>query len=237
MCLTARPACRRTVSAVRVTPLRTMKTSPDLMPTGETVRLLFGGFWRLPIWTVSIFLHNLHNYKMHKINFSHLLHFFAFAWYFYAELDPTRVCKGKGAVTLRATLVHIDDEESSSKEPPVNAAKSELKRKKVWCFQRVSALNISQKQYGARLIVVYYNNGLYEMFVVADNVGLKCFWSENISDYKNDSSIRLIFSINDNSWCCGIDILAIDALQAKLAIKSLFKWFGVKLACSTCLPK
>ncbi|XP_057197243.1 sorbin and SH3 domain-containing protein 1 isoform X1 [Triplophysa rosa] len=39
------------------------------------------------------------------------------------ELDPTRVCKGKGAVTLRATLVHIDDEESSSKEPPESSAK------------------------------------------------------------------------------------------------------------------
>ncbi|KAF7219838.1 transcript variant X5 [Nothobranchius furzeri] len=27
------------------------------------------------------------------------------------DLDPSRVCKGKGVVTLRATLVHIDDEE------------------------------------------------------------------------------------------------------------------------------
>ncbi|XP_072293670.1 sorbin and SH3 domain-containing protein 1 isoform X6 [Eucyclogobius newberryi] len=27
-----------------------------------------------------------------------------------ADLDPSRVCKGKGVVTLRATLVHIDDE-------------------------------------------------------------------------------------------------------------------------------
>ncbi|XP_055026400.2 sorbin and SH3 domain-containing protein 1 isoform X8 [Misgurnus anguillicaudatus] len=68
----AHPACRRTVSAVRVTPLRTMKSSPDLMPT---------------------------------------------------ELDPTRVCMGKGAVMLRATLVHIDDEENTSKEPPENPAK------------------------------------------------------------------------------------------------------------------
>ncbi|XP_055018570.1 LOW QUALITY PROTEIN: sorbin and SH3 domain-containing protein 1 [Boleophthalmus pectinirostris] len=29
-----------------------------------------------------------------------------------SELDPSRVCKGKGVVTLRATLVHIDDEAS-----------------------------------------------------------------------------------------------------------------------------
>ncbi|KAG1950945.1 sorbin and SH3 domain-containing protein [Pimephales promelas] len=69
----AHPTCRRTVSAVRVTPLRIMKSSPDLMPT---------------------------------------------------ELDPTRVCKGKGAVTLRATLVHIDDEEGSGQEISVNPAKS-----------------------------------------------------------------------------------------------------------------
>uniref|UniRef100_A0A1A8FCI9 Sorbin and SH3 domain containing 1 n=1 Tax=Nothobranchius korthausae TaxID=1143690 RepID=A0A1A8FCI9_9TELE len=27
------------------------------------------------------------------------------------DLDPSRVCKGKGVVTLRATLIHIDDEE------------------------------------------------------------------------------------------------------------------------------
>lgn len=81
----------------------------------------------------------------------------------HAELDPTRVCKGKGAVTLRATLVHIDDDESSSKEPPENSAKSELK----------SALNIYfTKQYGARLIVVYYYNGVYDTFLTAD-VGVK----------------------------------------------------------------
>uniref|UniRef100_A0A1A7YNG1 Sorbin and SH3 domain containing 1 n=1 Tax=Iconisemion striatum TaxID=60296 RepID=A0A1A7YNG1_9TELE len=30
------------------------------------------------------------------------------------DLDPSRVCKGKGVVTLRATLVHIDDEEEPS---------------------------------------------------------------------------------------------------------------------------
>uniref|UniRef100_A0A8C1P5H3 Sorbin and SH3 domain containing 1 n=1 Tax=Cyprinus carpio TaxID=7962 RepID=A0A8C1P5H3_CYPCA len=40
------------------------------------------------------------------------------------ELDPTRVCKGKGAVTLRATLVHIDDEDGTSQELSKNAAKS-----------------------------------------------------------------------------------------------------------------
>ncbi|XP_067277806.1 sorbin and SH3 domain-containing protein 1 isoform X2 [Pseudorasbora parva] len=68
-----RPPCRRTVSAVRVTPLRIMKSSPDLMPT---------------------------------------------------ELDPTRVCKGKGAVTLRATLVHIDDEDGTGQELSMNSAKS-----------------------------------------------------------------------------------------------------------------
>uniref|UniRef100_A0A3Q1F5I9 Sorbin and SH3 domain-containing protein 1-like n=1 Tax=Acanthochromis polyacanthus TaxID=80966 RepID=A0A3Q1F5I9_9TELE len=36
-----------------------------------------------------------------------------------ADLDPNRVCKGKGVVTLRATLVHIDDEGCISKEPNV----------------------------------------------------------------------------------------------------------------------
>nr|XP_020454505.1 sorbin and SH3 domain-containing protein 1-like isoform X2 [Monopterus albus] len=36
-----------------------------------------------------------------------------------AELDPRRVCKGKGVVTLRATLVHIDDEGCVSEEPNV----------------------------------------------------------------------------------------------------------------------
>uniref|UniRef100_A0AAY4E468 Sorbin and SH3 domain containing 1 n=1 Tax=Denticeps clupeoides TaxID=299321 RepID=A0AAY4E468_9TELE len=41
------------------------------------------------------------------------------------ELDPTRVCKGKGAVTLRATLVHIDDEDCISQEPAGDTAKGE----------------------------------------------------------------------------------------------------------------
>ncbi|XP_027131802.1 sorbin and SH3 domain-containing protein 1 isoform X7 [Larimichthys crocea] len=36
-----------------------------------------------------------------------------------ADLDPRRVCKGKGVVTLRATLVHIDDEGCISEEPNV----------------------------------------------------------------------------------------------------------------------
>ncbi|XP_068424640.1 sorbin and SH3 domain-containing protein 1 isoform X1 [Clinocottus analis] len=36
-----------------------------------------------------------------------------------ADLDPSRVCKGKGVVTLRATLVHIDDEGRISAEPNV----------------------------------------------------------------------------------------------------------------------
>uniref|UniRef100_A0AAQ5YMH3 Sorbin and SH3 domain containing 1 n=1 Tax=Amphiprion ocellaris TaxID=80972 RepID=A0AAQ5YMH3_AMPOC len=36
-----------------------------------------------------------------------------------ADLDPNRVCKGKGVVTLRATLVHIDDEGCISEEPNV----------------------------------------------------------------------------------------------------------------------
>ncbi|XP_034755107.1 sorbin and SH3 domain-containing protein 1 isoform X11 [Etheostoma cragini] len=35
------------------------------------------------------------------------------------DLDPSRVCKGKGVVTLRATLVHIDDEGCISGEPNV----------------------------------------------------------------------------------------------------------------------
>ncbi|XP_026165195.1 sorbin and SH3 domain-containing protein 1 [Mastacembelus armatus] len=36
-----------------------------------------------------------------------------------ADLDPSKVCKGKGVVTLRATLVHIDDEGCISEEPNV----------------------------------------------------------------------------------------------------------------------
>uniref|UniRef100_UPI0037E7B036 sorbin and SH3 domain-containing protein 1 isoform X1 n=1 Tax=Semicossyphus pulcher TaxID=241346 RepID=UPI0037E7B036 len=36
-----------------------------------------------------------------------------------ADLDPSRVCKGKGVVTLRATLVHIDDEGLISEETNV----------------------------------------------------------------------------------------------------------------------
>lgn len=43
------------------------------------------------------------------------------------ELDPTRVCKGKGAVTLRATLVHVDDGDCITQEQDVNPAKSEWK--------------------------------------------------------------------------------------------------------------
>ncbi|XP_037394796.1 sorbin and SH3 domain-containing protein 1 isoform X5 [Pygocentrus nattereri] len=39
------------------------------------------------------------------------------------ELDPTRVCKGKGAVTLRATLVHIDDEDCIPQESATNPVK------------------------------------------------------------------------------------------------------------------
>ncbi|XP_041866385.1 sorbin and SH3 domain-containing protein 1 isoform X3 [Melanotaenia boesemani] len=64
----------RTVCAVRITPLKTMKGSPDLIPN--------------------------------------------------ADLDPSRVCKGKGVVTLRATLVHIDDEDSISDEPNAITAPS-----------------------------------------------------------------------------------------------------------------
>ncbi|KAM4607632.1 sorbin and SH3 domain-containing protein 1 [Polymixia lowei] len=41
-----------------------------------------------------------------------------------ADLDPSRVCKGKGVVTLRATLVHIDDEDSISEESDVISAPS-----------------------------------------------------------------------------------------------------------------
>ncbi|XP_067383024.1 sorbin and SH3 domain-containing protein 1 isoform X8 [Channa argus] len=59
----------RSVCAVKITPLSTMKGSPDLIPA--------------------------------------------------ADLDPSRVCKGKGVVTLRATLVHIDDEGCISEEPNV----------------------------------------------------------------------------------------------------------------------
>ncbi|KAM3605899.1 uncharacterized protein V6R79_006760 [Siganus canaliculatus] len=63
------PSGPRTACSVRITPLTTMKGSPDLIPA--------------------------------------------------AGLDPSRVCKGKGVVTLRATLVHIDDEDCISEEPNV----------------------------------------------------------------------------------------------------------------------
>lgn len=36
------------------------------------------------------------------------------------------MCKGKGVVTLRATLVHIDDEDRISEEPRVIAAAGSL---------------------------------------------------------------------------------------------------------------
>lgn len=42
-----------------------------------------------------------------------------------SDLDPSRVCKGKGVVTLRATLVHIDDEDSISEEPNIITTPSE----------------------------------------------------------------------------------------------------------------
>lgn len=48
--------------------------------------------------------------------------------YLAIELDPTRVCKGKGVVTLRATLVHIDDEDCVSEESNVDTAPSKSKR-------------------------------------------------------------------------------------------------------------
>ncbi|KAK2824012.1 hypothetical protein Q5P01_021187 [Channa striata] len=64
----------RSVCAVKITPLPTMKGSPDLIPA--------------------------------------------------PDLDPSRVCKGKGVVTLRATLIHIDDEDSISEEPNVIATPS-----------------------------------------------------------------------------------------------------------------
>lgn len=41
------------------------------------------------------------------------------------ELDPTRVCKGKGAVTLKATVVHVDDGDCITQERLVSPAKSE----------------------------------------------------------------------------------------------------------------
>lgn len=43
----------------------------------------------------------------------------------FADLDPSRVCKGKGVVTLRATRVHIDDEGCITEEPNVITTQSE----------------------------------------------------------------------------------------------------------------
>ncbi|KAJ8360026.1 hypothetical protein SKAU_G00165510 [Synaphobranchus kaupii] len=63
------PSGRRRVSAVRITPVKAMKSSPDLMPA--------------------------------------------------ADMDPSKVCKGRGVVTLRATLVHIDDDDISTPLPSV----------------------------------------------------------------------------------------------------------------------
>lgn len=45
-----------------------------------------------------------------------------------ADLDPSRVCKGKGVVTLRATLVHIDDEDCVSVGPDVADTPSKCER-------------------------------------------------------------------------------------------------------------
>lgn len=54
---------------------------------------------------------------------------FVLIYYFFSsvseELDPTRVCKGKGAVTLRATLVHVDDGDCTTQEQSLSPAKSE----------------------------------------------------------------------------------------------------------------
>ncbi|KAJ8412804.1 hypothetical protein AAFF_G00117550 [Aldrovandia affinis] len=63
------PSGPRSVSAVRITPVKAMKSSPELMPT--------------------------------------------------ADMDPSKVCKGRGVVTLRATLVHIDDDDISAPLPGV----------------------------------------------------------------------------------------------------------------------
>ncbi len=47
----------------------------------------------------------------------------------FSDLDPSRVCKGKGVVTLRATLVHIDDDEGCvSEEPSVITTPSKSER-------------------------------------------------------------------------------------------------------------
>lgn len=46
----------------------------------------------------------------------------------FSDLDPSRVCKGKGVVTLRATLIHIDDEGRISSEPNVVTTPSKLQR-------------------------------------------------------------------------------------------------------------
>ncbi|KAI1894715.1 hypothetical protein AGOR_G00118600 [Albula goreensis] len=69
-----RPAGPRSVSAVRITPVKTMKSSPDLMPA--------------------------------------------------ADMDPSKVCKGRGVVTLRATLVHIDDDDISAPIPSMGTQQS-----------------------------------------------------------------------------------------------------------------
>uniref|UniRef100_A0A8C7UPD6 Sorbin and SH3 domain-containing protein 1 n=3 Tax=Oncorhynchus mykiss TaxID=8022 RepID=A0A8C7UPD6_ONCMY len=97
------PCC---LSAVRITPLTSMKGSPDLIPA--------------------------------------------------AELDPTRVCKGKGVVTLRATLVHIDDEDCVSKDPNVETAPSSwigqingdssLTGLAEGCFHDITDINRTQPQ-------------------------------------------------------------------------------------------
>ncbi|XP_060728865.1 sorbin and SH3 domain-containing protein 1 isoform X1 [Tachysurus vachellii] len=44
------------------------------------------------------------------------------------ELDPSRVCKGKGAVTLRATLVHTDDGDCTTEEQDAKPDMSECHR-------------------------------------------------------------------------------------------------------------
>ncbi|XP_049591421.1 sorbin and SH3 domain-containing protein 1 isoform X8 [Syngnathus scovelli] len=68
------PSGPRAVSSVKITPLSTMKGSPDLIPA--------------------------------------------------AGLDPSRVCKGKGVVTMRATLVHLDDEGSGDARSSIVATQN-----------------------------------------------------------------------------------------------------------------
>uniref|UniRef100_A0A8D3APL5 Sorbin and SH3 domain-containing protein 1 n=1 Tax=Scophthalmus maximus TaxID=52904 RepID=A0A8D3APL5_SCOMX len=78
-----------------------------------------------------------------------------------ADLDPSRVCKGKGVVTLRATLVHIDDEGCISEEPSVITApsKSEPVRLKNCITSSSSSVYPCTSTVNPTIVLLQHNRG------------------------------------------------------------------------------